>query len=105
MWYHEGDSRQEMNVRSMLLQCSVHNEKLLKPDHSRVNVIVEYIEANEPSDIVSDLLAEQVEPKAIETAFPKAPNMREGVRTNDENCTGRNQNNTANHVATEEDRE
>ena len=94
-----------MNVGSMLLQCSIHHEESLKPDHSRVNIVVETVKANEPSDIMSDLLAKQVEPEAIETSFPKAPNVREGVSTNDENCTGRNQNNAANHVAVEEDRE
>ena len=52
---------------------------------------------------MGNLLAKQIEPKAIETAHPQAPYVSKSIRTNNENRARRNQEHTTNNVGCKED--
>ena len=51
---------------------------------------------------MGNLLAKQIEPKAIETAHPQAPDVSESISTNNENRAGWNQEYTTNNVGCKE---
>ena len=67
----------------MFTESSVEDEELLEADHASMDGVIEDVQSDEPCHEVGDLLAEEVEPEAVEHAKPEAPDVRERVSADD----------------------